>query len=182
MASNSDLTCIFYDLLCMTKKSEPAPDWASGLKLGAEAGEVQEAILKGRGFIEHKELNEEVVEEIADVMNVCCAILTAHYPDETPSTILGMLGDAMIKKGHKYAGILNTTVPQLGHTSNSRFDRRILVGQMERLHEYVQEELGEEANVHVYGDGSVMVEPNGRGFGFDNLELLVTKIHEQKRD
>jgi NTP pyrophosphatase (non-canonical NTP hydrolase) len=181
--ANNDLTGVFYDLLCMTRKDEDAPDWACGLKLGAEAGEVQEAILKARDFIKHKELDEDVIHEIADVMNVCCAILTSHYPERTPIALTNDLADAMVKKGKKYADILDANVPQLGHYSNARFNRRHLKGQMVYLHRYVEDELGEPASVHMYQDGGVMVETDaGRGFGFDTLESLIENIGDFKRD
>ena len=104
MANN--LTDEFYNLLRLTREYEKAPDWASGLKLGEECGEVQAAILKGQGFLHHKVLDEDVVHEISDVMNVCCAILTAHYPDLTPTEISTELAKAMQYKAQKYAALL----------------------------------------------------------------------------
>jgi len=105
MVSNN-LGKVFSDLLTMCRKYDNAPDWAHGLKLGEECGEVQECILKGNGFLKHKTLKEDVVHEVADVMNTCCALLTSHYPDLTPAELLEELSNAMIKKGNKYAKVL----------------------------------------------------------------------------
>jgi len=102
----SNLSETFRGLLRLTKDYEEAPDWASGLKLGEECGEVHTAILKGQGFLDHKTLDEDVMHEVADVMNVCCAILTAHYPDLEVEEIMAKLDTAMIKKGEKYAQVL----------------------------------------------------------------------------
>jgi len=97
---------VFHNLLEMTQNHEDAPDWAMGLKLGEECGEVQTAILKANGFLHHKTLDEDVLHEIADVMNVCCSILTATYPNLQPIDIIDLLAEAMEKKGRKYAKVL----------------------------------------------------------------------------
>lgn len=107
MTNNPNIEDVFCDLLRMTREYEDAPSWANGLKLGEECGEVQTAILVAHGFLEHKTLDEDVMYEIADVMNVCCAILTAHYPDYLPDELLDALAVAMRTKGNKYAKILN---------------------------------------------------------------------------
>ena len=104
--ANKNIEDVFCDLLRMTREYETAPDWANGLKLGEECGEVQTAILVKNGFLKHKNLDEDVMFEIADVMNVCCALLTAHYPDYTPDELLDKLAIAMDIKGLKYAKIL----------------------------------------------------------------------------
>jgi len=105
MASNN-LEEVFRNLLIMCREYDNAPDWAHGLKLGEECGEVQECILKGNGFLKHKTLKEDVVHEVADVMNTCCALLSSHYPDHLPDELLDALTNAMIKKGTKYAKVL----------------------------------------------------------------------------
>jgi len=101
-----DLDDVFLGLLRMCRDHENAPDMAMGLKLGEECGEVQTAILKANGFLEHKTLDEDVMHEIADVMNVCCSILTASYPQLPPGTLLYHLSQAMEKKANKYAKVL----------------------------------------------------------------------------
>ena len=102
----NDMDEIFFDLLRMTRDFDPAPDWAQALKLSEEVGEVSECILKGNGFLQHKALKEDVLHEVADVMNTCCGLLTAHYPDRSPEQLLDALTVAMIKKGDKYAKVL----------------------------------------------------------------------------
>ena len=109
---SKDLNKVFLDLLYMAREHDTAPDWAMGLKLGEECGEVQTALLHKHGFLKHKTLDEDVMHEIADVMNVCVAIMTAHYPEHTPDELYEGLVDAMIKKGRKYAKVLD--VPYYG--------------------------------------------------------------------
>ena len=104
---NRNLQGVFEELLVMTREYDKSPDWAHGLKLAEECGEVSECILKGNGFLKQKTLKEDVVHEVADVMNTCCALLTSHYPEYTPEEILHVLTNAMIKKGTKYAKVLN---------------------------------------------------------------------------
>lgn len=94
------------DALKMTRELETAPDWAHGLKLGEECGEVQTAILKSNGFVKHKELEESVIFEVADVINVCMALLTSHYPDSSVESIVVRLDQAMKQKNKKYYDIL----------------------------------------------------------------------------
>jgi len=101
-----DLEETLMKCLDMTRNYDDAPDWAHGLKLGEECGEVQEAILKANGFLDHKELNEGVVEEVADVINVLMALLTAHYPDLTIYHIATKLDNAMKQKNQKYYEVL----------------------------------------------------------------------------
>ncbi len=106
--ANENLNDIFYNLLRMTRDLEKAPNWATGLKLGEECGEVQEAILKDNGFLKHKEeaSQYDVMYEVADVMNVCCAILTSTYKDATEEEILEAFTTAMDIKGMKYRKLL----------------------------------------------------------------------------
>ena len=104
MANNLDN--VFSDLIKMCREYDDAPDWAHGLKLGEECGEVQECILKANGFLEHKTLKEDVLHEVADVMNTCCALLSSHYPDHLPDELVDALTSAMMKKGTKYAKVL----------------------------------------------------------------------------
>jgi len=42
---SKDLNKVFLDLLYMAREHDTAPDWAMGLKLGEECGEVQHIIL-----------------------------------------------------------------------------------------------------------------------------------------
>lgn len=104
--ASSNLDEVFCDLLTMCREYDNAPDWAHGLKLGEECGEVQECILKGNGFLKHKTLKEDVLHEVADVMNTCCALLSSHYPEHLPDELAEALSNAMIKKGTKYAKVL----------------------------------------------------------------------------
>ena len=67
---------------------------------------MQEAILKGNGFLQHKELKEGVIDEVADVFNVCLALLVSHYPDATVEELIVRLDNAMKTKNAKYAEIL----------------------------------------------------------------------------
>ena len=108
MMESKSIEKVFDDLLCMTRYLDHSPDWAHGLKLGEECGEVLECILKGNGFLAHKSLKEDVLHEVADVMNTCCALLTSHYPDMVPDDILDALANAMIKKGEKYKKVLTS--------------------------------------------------------------------------
>ena len=102
----TDIETTIYDLLRMTRENETAPDWALGLKLGEEVGEVQMALLHTNGFLRHKTLDEDVMHEVADVLNVCIGLLTQHYPDLNEAEILSRLNDALFKKGQKYARVL----------------------------------------------------------------------------
>ena len=101
-----ELNGVFLGLLQMCRDHESSPAMAMGLKLGEECGEVQTAILKDNGFLEHKVLDEDVMHEIADVMNVCCSILTATYPQLSPTELLSQLSQAMEKKADKYSKVL----------------------------------------------------------------------------
>lgn len=93
-------------VLNLCRNYESAPDWALGLKLAEECGEVSEAILYANGFIQHKELKEDVLHEVADVINVALGILTQHYPDVAVPELLTQLDAAMKTKNKKYAKIL----------------------------------------------------------------------------
>jgi phosphoribosyl-ATP pyrophosphohydrolase len=103
---HDDIETVIYNLLKMTRDKETAPDWALGLKLGEEAGEVQTALLYANGFLRHKTLDEDVMHEVADVFNVCLGLLTQHYPDLTPEEILSQFNTALYVKGKKYAKVL----------------------------------------------------------------------------
>ena len=94
------------ECLEMVRTFDVSPGWAHGLKLGEECGEVQEAILVNAGFCDHKELKEGVIEEVADVINVCMAILSAEYETVPLDELLGQLATAMEKKNQKYANII----------------------------------------------------------------------------
>lgn len=111
--TSRNLQSVFEELLVMCREYDTAPDWAHGLKLGEEVGEVNECILKGNGFLQHKTLKEDVMHEVADVMNTCCALLTSHYPDLSPKELTEALTDAMMKKGTKYAKVLNVPYMEL---------------------------------------------------------------------
>ena len=94
------------DLILMTHKHETLPSWALGLKLAEEVGEVAEALMVDNGFSRHKVLEEDVLHEVADVINVCIGLVTQHYPDLEPHEISLALTDALIKKGKKYKKVL----------------------------------------------------------------------------
>ncbi len=97
---------IIHKLLTMTRDKETSPAWALGLKLAEECGEVNEALLRDLGFLRHKEAKEGVINEVADVFNVCLGLLAVHYPNSTPTEICVALEHAMHQKGQKYADIL----------------------------------------------------------------------------
>ena len=102
----NDLQSMAFGLIEMAQDKENAPDWALGLKLGEETGEVQSVLLYENGFLQHKEFDEDVMHEVADVFNVCTAILAKHYSHLTPSEIMVRFNLAVHKKGLKYAKIL----------------------------------------------------------------------------
>jgi len=90
-----------YELMVMTREQESMPDWALAMKLAEECGEVNTAVLIENGFMRHKTLDEDVLHEVADVINVCIGLLTQHYPDTNTATLLRKLNEALIKKGDK---------------------------------------------------------------------------------
>ena len=102
----TDIEGTIYELLEMTRENETAPDWALGLKLGEECGEVQTALLYANGFLRHKTLDEDVMHEVADVINVCIGLLVQHYSEHSTDYILEWLTQAIDKKGKKYAKVL----------------------------------------------------------------------------
>jgi NTP pyrophosphatase (non-canonical NTP hydrolase) len=102
-----DIEKILYDLIVLAKEKENAPDWALGLKLSEECGEVAEVLLVDNGFCQHKEIKEDLFHEIADVFNVCTAILARRYTELSADEIMVRLTQAVEKKGQKYADLLN---------------------------------------------------------------------------
>jgi NTP pyrophosphatase (non-canonical NTP hydrolase) len=107
-----DIEKVLYDLIVLARAKENAPDWALGLKLVEEVGEVSEVILYENGFIQHKEIKEDLFHEVADVFNVCTAILTQHYTELDEAQIMVRLTQAVEKKGKKYADLLNDGMNQ----------------------------------------------------------------------
>jgi len=103
---NKEIDQLLYELISLAAENENAPDWALGLKLGEECGEVCEVLLVDNGFCQHKELTEDLFHEIADVFNVCTAILAKRYPELGPMEILHRLTAAVERKGQKYADLL----------------------------------------------------------------------------
>lgn len=97
---------VMFDLIQMTREYETLPDWALGLKLSEEVGEVAEALMVANGFSRHKTLEEDVLHEVADVINVCIGLLTQHYNELSPEELERALTDAISKKGKKYQSIL----------------------------------------------------------------------------
>ena len=106
MTDKNNISQVLLKILEMTQSHEGMPDWALGMKLSEETGEVNEALLVANGFLQHKVLKEDVLHEVADVFNVCLGLLAKHYPTKTPEEILEQLNSALVKKGKKYAGIL----------------------------------------------------------------------------
>ncbi len=94
------------DLIILARMEEKAPDWALTLKLAEECGEVSEVVLYENGFIQHKQLKEDLFHEVADVINVCTAILAQHYSEMSTIEIHDRLIQAVETKGAKYAKIL----------------------------------------------------------------------------
>lgn len=101
-----ELETIIRDILYMTRDYETLPDWALGLKLGEETGEVCEELMKANGFSQHKEPGEGVIYEVADVINVCLGLLTQHYAEENIEDIVARLETALFEKSEKYRRVL----------------------------------------------------------------------------
>lgn len=97
---------LMIECLEMVRSFDVSPGWAHGLKLGEECGEVQEAILVAAGMCDHKEIKEDVMHEVADVINVCMAILSAEYETVPINELLPQLVAAMQLKNTKYANII----------------------------------------------------------------------------
>jgi len=104
---NPNLETIIRDIMNMTRENETLPDWALGLKLGEETGEVCEELMKANGFSRHKEPGEGVIYEVADVINVCIGLLTQHYNDFSVDEIMTQLEEALCKKSAKYKRVLD---------------------------------------------------------------------------
>lgn len=141
MTVKSDFQTTFVDLLSAIKQHETMPDWALGLKLGEEAGEVSEALLKAKGYLRHKELKEDVLHEIADVFNVCLGILVQRYQNKSVDEIFDMLNQAVYKKGQKYINLLKggTPCPVCGEGklhSNSKVEKLQYRGMTQTILDY----------------------------------------------
>ena len=86
-----------------SKDYETMSPMAICIKIQEELGEVAEQVLEAEGHSTHKpDLEEELVDEVADVMIACCNLLTASYPDLSTYELRDMLEDSMEKKIHKY--------------------------------------------------------------------------------
>ena len=101
-----DITTTINQILEFTKQYETSPSWALALKLGEECGEVNEAVLKDYGFLQHKQLKEDVFHEAADVINVLIGLLVTHYPNLTTEEIGFKLNEALTTKGAKYKRVI----------------------------------------------------------------------------
>lgn len=106
MIENDTFDTILYELFVMTRQYETAPDWAMGLKLSEEVGEVNEAVLFSNGYVQHKIMKEDVMHEVADVFNVCIALLVKHYPGIPIDQLFTEFAAAVEKKGRKYAKVI----------------------------------------------------------------------------
>jgi NTP pyrophosphatase (non-canonical NTP hydrolase) len=112
-----------YTLICMTRDNERMPDYGLAMKLAEECGEVNTAVLKSMGYLQHKTLDEDVMHEVADVINVCIGLLTQHYLKMDEETILNELNKALCRKGQKYKDILGISDDMgFGECSQRSFD------------------------------------------------------------
>ena len=91
----------------ITHKYETMPPIALVAELFEEGGEFAEAMLKENGYLRHKEKEfEGPMGEAADIINVVIGALTANYPEKTPEELTSELLTSFIKKGQKYAGLI----------------------------------------------------------------------------
>jgi len=112
LPSVSNLGDLLEELIILAQNHENAPDWALGLKLGEECGEVQSVLLHANGFIQHKSFDEDVMHECADVFNVITAILAKHYEDMSVEELSYRFFQAVDKKGQKYRKLLEDGLNQ----------------------------------------------------------------------
>lgn len=82
------------------------PDWALAMKLSEECGELNEAMLKDLGFLQHKGELEGPLGEAADVIIVAISAIAAHCPELPQSALVEQLRTALVEKTNKYKNIL----------------------------------------------------------------------------
>lgn len=75
-------------------------------KLGEEFGEFCEQVLHVYGFNSHKNLDDELLDEAADVIQLVLIVLQKSYPEKTPTELFTELETSVAKKFDKYITIL----------------------------------------------------------------------------
>ena len=95
---------ILLDAAEVTIEHETMPVWALAMKITEENGELQEALLKELGFLQHKVLKESPMYEAADVIICVIGVLAKLYTTRgfTADQIMNQLRGALDHKMHKY--------------------------------------------------------------------------------
>lgn len=97
----------FHDLFAMVQEGQEAPSEILGLKLQEEVGEFSEVLMYELGYLQHKDKEfESLFGEAADIINVVVGILAKQNPNKHPRELTLLLLESIIKKGGKYAKIM----------------------------------------------------------------------------
>lgn len=117
MNTNLKLEEQFEYLYKMVDAKEDAPAWALGLKLGEESGEFQQNLLSELGHLHHKEMNEDIFGEAADVINTVIGAISKLYPELPSDEFIERMRIAMYNKGEKYERLLDENIRLRQHGS-----------------------------------------------------------------
>ncbi len=82
------------------------PVLARNAKLMEETGEFSQALLHKLGYLPHKEMNEPLMGEAADVILCLLDTLSSAYSELNPEQVLDSLTQQLLKKSQKWEKVM----------------------------------------------------------------------------
>lgn len=86
--------------------SNTLPVLARNAKLMEETGEFSQALLYKLGYLPHKNVEEPLIGETADVILCLLDTLSSAYPENTPQELQNMLLEQLQKKSKKWEKVM----------------------------------------------------------------------------
>ncbi len=87
-------------------KTNTLPVLARNAKLMEETGEFSQALLYKLGYLPHKNVEEPLIGETADVVLCVLDTLASAYPENTPEELQQMLLEQLEKKSKKWEKVM----------------------------------------------------------------------------
>lgn len=98
---------IFKDVFELSRgETNTLPVLARNSKLMEETGEFSQALLYKLGYLPHKNIEEPLIGETADVILCLLDTLSSAYPENTPEELQEMLLEQLEKKSKKWEKVM----------------------------------------------------------------------------